>query len=88
MSALPKSPAKKMLLAPSLNPPSARMIELDRQAEPLEAELDRLRKGEGIFLPATDRVRALRKLLAKIDVEFRAEFRRVNPQWVNYWSTP
>jgi|GEM_PF-6725426 len=82
------SPIRKALHAPRLNQPTPRMLELDAQAQPLEAELDHLRSNNdhGIFSPATDRVRELRRMLAEIDREHTAEFRRSNPEWVRFWS--
>lgn len=81
------SPIRRAMHAPKLNPPSALMLELDKQAEPLEAELDTLRDGDGPFKPATDRVRELRKLLSNIDAQYTAEFRRINPAWVTFWAS-
>lgn len=79
------NPTSRSKNAPPINPPTQRMRELDAQAQPLEAELDRLRKSVGIFRPATDRVRELRRQLSTIDAEHTREFRQANPEWVRFW---
>lgn len=81
------SPALRIKAAPPINPPTPRMIELDARAQPLEAELDQLRSNVGIFRPANDRVRELRRMLASIDREHTTEFKRANPEWVRFWNT-
>lgn len=63
------------------------MRELDAQAQLLEVELDSMRSnGGGIFRPANERVRELRRKLSAIDAEHTREFRQANPEWVEFWS--
>lgn len=81
------SPIIRAAGTPKLNPPTALMLQLDAQGVAIDAELDRLRaNGPGIFKPATDRVRELRRQLADLEAQFTAEFNRSNPEWVAFWA--
>lgn len=86
--------SSKMMSAPKVVLPPE-MLALDKVADPLEEELDRLRQtipGGGPSMPAGptsagyERVRELRRQLASIGIRQRDLFFQANPDWVAHWG--
>lgn len=59
--------------------------QLEKEIIPLDEELDKLREDNRYPYPLNDRIRALRKEIAKLEKKSREIWDRANPKFIDYW---